>query len=372
MKRIAVITSVKPHSLNLGGGPSGLIWEIMNTLHKNRMKVEEYFVQESKSKVWGILHRYGFYFTKLKFNLDNYDEILVYPENLSMYLPLKYRKKAIIIGPDSPSLRDERICRMKKGRINQLIKKIFCFISRWNEYRLLRVVKKFIVVGKTDKRWMCFNKKIMNNKNLKEKVVFMRHPILNNVINSDFKISSIRGNKRFIFAGNLDKKYNEDFFKIILNELKEKERHERNFKLDILIIGERNNWLAEEFGKINSCHVGYMRWIENYNDICMLGQDVHCIPLVVGAGTKNRTLTAIANGLEVIATPIAIENIPYKNILSLYITRSPEKFLQYMLHLNGKNFKDKELNMLIANRKKFQEKVTIEYEKAINKYIENI
>lgn len=60
---------------------------------------------------------------------------------------------------------------------------------------------------------------------------------------------------------------------------------------------------------------------------------IYCLPIVTGAGTKNRTLTAIANGLEVITIPMGIENIMYKELEGVYIALRVRQFAKKMWHV---------------------------------------
>lgn len=369
MKRVAIVTSIKPSPINAGGLPSGLIWEIIDLLKKNGIKCDEYIYPENKEiRIKRILNRYGFYLNECKLNFDNYDKIIVYRGNIGLFIPFKYRKKIIAIGPDSASITEARLYKETRCIIRKLIKGVYYQLSRFYEYRILRDVESYLVVGNTDKRWMKKNFFIKENNKLKEKIKFIRHPILKNVIfkELDYDLINIR-KKRFVFSGDFDERFNRKFLMDIFNILAE--NINLNNKMNFIIIGKNNKWIFDELRKIKNFEVEYTEWIDDYKDVCIIGKDVHCLPMLVGAGTKNRTLIALGNGLEIITTPIGIENIPYKGLTSIYITRKAKTFAEYMMLLNNKYLNEKELNNLVIERLSFRRLVESEYIEDVNRTI---
>lgn len=370
--KILILTSIKPDPLNGGGHPSGLIWEIIKIFKENNIGIDVFIKEESMNKFYRVFHRYGIYLKKINMDFSSYEKILVYPENLVFVVSKNFRKKIIVLGPDSPSLRDARIYReMKRNGISILetcLKGIYYNIAKYHEYRTLKQVQLFLLVGKTDKFWMIKNPYIKNKLYLKEKIKFLRHPILSKVVKKKLKKEDIE-KKRFIFSGDLNYKFNNRFITGIAIELKKFNNVlSKNF-LNIVVVGKKNKWISDLFKDIEICDVNYIEWIENYNDVCVVGQDVHCLPLLVGAGTKNRTLTAIANGLEIITTSVGIENIMYKDLTSIYITNNTKYFVKYMIYLNNKIFSKNELDSLCEERINFRNIVEIEYKKCVEKYI---
>lgn len=373
--KILILTSIRPDPLNGGGHPSGLIWEIIKIFEEKNINMDIFVKEESTNKLYRVFHRYGIYLKKIDIDFSNYKKILVYPENLVFGIPKNFRKKVIVLGPDSPSLRDARIYKeMKKNGISILetcLKGIYYNIAKYHEYRILKQVQLFLVVGKTDKFWMIKNPYIENKLCLKEKIKFLRHPILSKVIKEKLKKENVE-KKRFIFSGDLNYKFNNRFITGIANELKKFNSITSKSFLKIVVVGKKNKWIADLFKNIEICDVNYIEWIEDYNDVCVIGQDVHCLPLLVGAGTKNRTLTAIANGLEIITTPIGIENIMYKNLTSIYITKNEKLFVKYMIMLNNCFLTENNLEKLIKERYIFRKNVELEYKQnLINEVIKN-
>lgn len=366
--KILILTSIKPDPINSGGHPSGLIWEIIKIFKENNINIEIFIEEESTNKFYRVSHRYGIYLKKVNIDFNNYEKIIVYPENLAFGVPKIFREKITVLGPDSPSLRDARIYKeMKKNNISILetwIKGIYYNISKYHEYRLLKQIESFLVVGKTDKFWMKKNPYIINNLSLKEKIKFLRHPILSRVVKGNLEKENIE-KKRFIFSGDLNYKFNNRFITDIVNELEKFDNISDEKFLNIVVVGKKNKWIVDLFRNIKICNVNYIEWIEDYNSVCVIGQDVHCLPLLVGAGTKNRALTAIANGLEIITTPIGIENIMYKNLTSIYITKNAKLFAKYMIKLNNCFFNESDLNNLIKERKVFRKNVEAEYKRVL-------
>lgn len=158
-----------------------------------------------------------------------------------------------------------------------------------------------------------------NNKTFKDKIKYLTHPILTSIIKDvQEKNDNIYNYKALVFAGDMSPKYtyrNIIDFVSILNEI--------TFK--ILIVGKNNKWIYELFKKnsVDRGNIEYIEWIENYNNICNPIYHVHYIPIVAGAGTKNRTLTACAKGVSVITTKIGFENISYgKPVNKIYIFKN--------------------------------------------------
>ena len=372
--KILILTSIEPDPLNGGGHPSGLIWEIIKTLKENNIDIDIFIKEESTNKFYRVFHRYGIYLEKINVDFNNYEKILVYPENLVFGISKNFRKKVIVLGPDSPSLRDARIYKeVKKNGISILetwLKGIYYNIAKYHEYRILKQVQLFLLVGRTDKFWMIKNPYIKNKLYLKEKIKFLQHPILSRVVKKKLKKENVE-KKRFIFSGDLNYKFNNRFITSIATELKNFNNVSSKNFLNIVVVGKKNKWIADLFKNIEICNVNYIEWIEDYNDVCVIGQDVHCLPLLVGAGTKNRTLTAIANGLEIITTPIGIENISYKKLTFIYITRKAKTFVEYMMMLNDKYLNEEELNDLVIERLNFRRLVENKYIEDVNKIIIN-
>ena len=364
-KKVVIITAIKPNELNLGGGPSGLVWEVINMYKNQGISPDVLFLPERNNKFLKLLHRYGLY-GKRNHDFSEYDYIVVYPENLVMCLSKADAKRAIVLGPDSPSLRDTRIYKFMKPCLFRYLKCIYMYISYLHEYRVVSRARKVIVVGRTDQLWMKRNP-FIKHCNLGSKIKFLRHPLLSKVIRNDDCIA-VSSKRFFVLSGDLYYLHNYKFIEEMIDILKDElTKLDGNDCLNILIIGKRNKWIFDKMQAVPECNAEFIEWVKDYNDVCVPGKHIHCLPLLVGAGTKNRTLTALANGVEVITTPVGIENIPWKDVNECYIAAKPLKFVKYMLELKDVKYDECKIHKLLAERKKFREKVNtlfaIDFEK---------
>lgn len=294
-KKILIITSFVPDKNNRGG-PTGLIYECIQALKMSGDSIELKIINNHSP-----LNKLGIYFRKFQHE-KKFDLILVYPFNLFFYLNLKCKQNIFVLGPDSPSLLFYRLFK----NANQILSKLkYYFIFIWLKYKeqkLLRYVNSYIVVGNNDKRWL----RILN-KNYKEKIKYLTHPILSSII-EDNAISEdeIYHKKSLIFSGDLSIKYTGKYiedFSSILNLI----------KFPIIVVGEKNKWIYELFSHLKKDEIYFTEYLEHYNFICNQNYHIHIIPLQNGAGTKNRVLTACAKGVKIISTFIGLENILYNS-----------------------------------------------------------
>lgn len=330
-KQMLLITAYRPNAKNIGG-PTGLIWEIIQYLKRKNIEIDIEVKEISNNRFIRVLRRNGFYCFKHEGISDKYDYVMVYPDDLLFFLRKDDWKRVIVLGPDSPAFRDARVLRTKKNIVSRWIKYIMLLRSKYNEYRALSCVINYIVVGNTDARYMKMNILIKNNYNKKSKIIFLRHPVLSKVIGINKKEKSIIG-KRFIFSIT-PQAQNNDFMIEVIRYLKV---YLKKSNLNVVLLGEVTKWMYPLFKSVENCSVEYVSWIENYKDICILEEDVHCLPLLSGAGTKNRTLTAYASGLEIITTSIGAENIHWRGAKGIYITNRPKKFAELICKVNVDN-----------------------------------
>lgn len=64
-------------------------------------------------------------------------------------------------------------------------------------------------------------------------------------------------------------------------------------------------------------------------EICK--HDIQITPIAIGTGTKGKVLDALANGLLVIGTPYAMENIAVENGKSCIVYQKPEEVIKILL-----------------------------------------
>ena len=88
--RVAIVTAYIPDPLNENGGPSGLLWEIINYLN-NELNIETDVIYKpiSKNTLIRVLQRNGLYISKCENKFDSYKYIIVYPDDVLFFADLK-------------------------------------------------------------------------------------------------------------------------------------------------------------------------------------------------------------------------------------------------------------------------------------------
>lgn len=369
MEKIAVVTALKPDPYNGGGGPSGIIYEVATWLEHTGTQVDVYHIPPATG-LRRRLNLYGIGYSGRWEHAADYQTILVYPENLLFYIPESARHKCIVLGPDSPSLRDARLFKMAPRGVFRLYRHILYLLCLWHEYRTVKSCRKMLVVGRTDSLWMrVFNRRILRSTGLVGKVMFLHHPFLTKVIPSSDKLcAATEAPRRFIFAGLINERYQRPFIDRVLAGLAVLTTD----TIRLVVLGKRNRWLAELASSYTGIQVDFIEWIEDYNDVCHIGADVHCLTDIVGAGTKNRALTALASGVEVIATPIGIENIAHHGTAGLTIAATPERFAKTIAKLNKTKLSAVELDSLIKSRLAMRERTHQLYDSDMSAVFDDI
>ena len=347
---IILITAIEPNYYNKNG-PSGLLWEIVDYLKNTNINIDVSKVDLSADKINRIVQRLGMNIKPTSMDLSKYDIILFYPSFIASIIPEKYYKKTFSLGPDSDSLVFYSF--FKKAITWK--KYVYLLMAKWfinYEKKWIKRGIKLIVVGEKDRKWIS-----LHNKKEKNNIFYLHHPLL---ISSLSELTASPPEKiRFIFSGDLSECYVGDYIDRLVNEI-----NLINKKiLNILVVGKRNKSIYEKLCHINDAQVEYIEWIEDYSDLCNVGYDVHCIPLVAGGGTKNRVMTAIANGVKVISTSIGLDNIPYSNLFGVYKAKSEKEFAGLMIKNNSiSQIDDSDIDIIIKERKQFKTKIDKEFQ----------
>lgn len=363
MKKILIVTSIKPDKLNRGG-PSGLLWEIKEMLIIEN-EVDCIFI-DLGNNFTKRFHQWGIFWGKSDADFSKYDFILAYPNFIVNYIPIKYSDRIICLCPDSTSFVFRRFYRNSNG-IRKLQYYIYYKWFLYFEFMILKKVKKMIVVGRSDLKWLSYLK--FESKDQK-KIIFLRHPLLKSTLLSYIpNINVAKRNRRLVFSGDLSYRYVGQFmFQVIDCLNKQSKNIEELEKIDVIVVGKNNRWIYNSMNAVKFLNIKYYEWIEDYKDICRTGEDIHCIPLMAGAGTKNRVLTAIANGIEIISTPIGIESIirETNDDSFIHIVKTPQAFSDLMLYLAFRNINKLDYEKVLKTRAKYREKVTNEFKYTIN------
>ena len=75
--------------------------------------------------------------------------------------------------------------------------------------------------------------------------------------------------------------------------------------------------------------VNHIRFADNYQEE-LVKHDIQITPIAIGTGTKGKVLDALANGLLVIGTPYAMENIAVKHGESCIEYRTPQEVIEVL------------------------------------------
>lgn len=358
--RIAIVTSIPPDRENRGG-PSGLIWEIEQFLtNSTAHDVTTIIVPVSGNKYVRQLHTWGRALRSLDIALDVYDKILVYPDFLLARLPKRYYKKITVLAPDASSMVGRRKYKQYRGDASvSWIKIWYQYLYAKNflcfEKEYIPAVEHYLVVGKKDRLWL---RRHLRDSD-REIVKFLLHPLLSHSL-LPLDISSVKRphGRRFVFSGDMRYSYVGKNI-IALAKCLSEESPSLVSKLHILVVGKNNKWIAELFSKETNAQISYEAWVECYQDICVMGQDVHCVPLVAGGGTKNRVVTALANGLELISTSVGVENIPLSSGQSVYVCNSMQNFAAQMIMLQQEGaWNAHKMELAVQAAELFRQRVT--------------
>ncbi|MBD3842268.1 MAG: hypothetical protein IE909_10355 [Campylobacterales bacterium] len=297
MNNILVYSAVIPNKDNRGG-PTGLIWEFLEVFKEYGFHFHiEMYKNEKKYNKLGV-----FFKKNTALDYKKFEQILVYPSYLIFSLPRKERKKAIVLGPDASTLlyaRFEKNSSCMRFLLRSIfLKKWFYFYERF----YLSSCNKNIVVGKNDSRWL----KAAHSK-FKDKISYLTHPVLSSIkesMNNRDLYERSQEKKILVFSGDMSKKYVGAFFEDFADLVSELQN-------DILIVGKNNLWIYELFLSKDKLNVIYKPWVDDYSDICNPFKHVHVAPIIAGAGTKNRSISACALGVPLLSTSIGYENICY-------------------------------------------------------------
>ena len=357
MKKVLWLTTQKPSAMN-EEGPSGLPLEIMRQLKEMRYDVTLDYV-EIRNPIMARLARLGIFFKNYANNLDIYDKILVYPDGVTNIVPHKYWYKTISMGPDAASFGMARMYRISHGW-RKISFYIYINILLRNESKWMKGLHRLCVVGKNDRRWLRLHS------TEKDKAFFLVHPFLSKaLVDLDSLKPHICAEKRFVFAGDLSRHYVGRFFEELLAAI-----NQRGAAFSILVVGKRNKWVYDILRDAGSCDVKYQSWVEDYREICILGKDIHCIPLFAGSGTKNRTLTALANGLQIITTPVGLENIYHSGVKGIQLCNNATEFVVSMLEMQQHNMTYDDFDDMLESRKRFRLDIDSRFKKTLEEVLQ--
>lgn len=365
MQRVLFLTLLEPLE-KAYTGPNGLIYEICQFIRSSGADLTvRYLPQEGKGRVSDQLSLFALKHYPVGEDLSQYDRIFLYPDTLLPSIPTEMLPRCIVIAPDATSMarfskykvyeREEGLSAGVKKTYQSLFARRYLSLERSFIPRVLH----YVVVGRSDRRWL----RRSLPKEAWEKVVFLTHPLIPSALVDFDKVKLVPGQKkRFVFAGDMSYSYIGENIRLLAQAFSRKDEK----PLEVLVVGGKNAWVHEELSKAPGLSSSYVKWVPDYQDICQIGCDVHCIPLLAGAGTKNRVLTALANGLEVITTPKGIENIDVRGVTHLYIKKKMTSFAAVMREAGEQRMDEGELSELIRERSQFRKQVGVAFSEGMD------
>ena len=235
-------------------------------------------------------------------DLNGYDKVIYYPYWCSLFRLKNNHANIFTIGMDSgPML-------YLRGFVNHQwwLAKVFCIYefmqALYIDKKSTKISKFIFTVGETDAE---FYRSIYlaNAKFIPHNVSKLINPYTPQKWgdNEKLKLCLPGGMTKFYVANLLD----DIVDKIIENNNFYTNRIELSFlgKIRYKELGKKLNVLLKKGIKIE-----FTEFAENFEEY-ISQQHLILMPLEVGAGTKNRALSTIGMGLDIIGTPIALENI---------------------------------------------------------------
>jgi hypothetical protein len=295
---LVLLTTVAPDPENRGG-PSGLPWEMLQELEQAGWQVHVQVVPLARTRLARRLMQLALPLAQIPVEHTEADAYIAYPSYLSRFVPLALRSRTLVLGPDASSMLYARFARIESGR-RRWLSLALCRWFAWHERWTARHFAGIVVVGQNDARWL----KHFIEPRRRQQVYYLPHPVLRTVVRTVLG-AGVKAKPRLIFGGDLSRKYVGDFFETLDHAAIAAIL--RTVGCEVLVIGKGNRPVYEAIAP--HLPTRYETWVEDYATLCDPLRDVHAMPLLAGAGTKNRTLTALAMNVVVLSTPIGLENI---------------------------------------------------------------
>ena len=288
------------------------------------------------------------------------DLIWVMGEELSRIVKQFPEFQRIQIGPDTESLYYYRMMG-RRFVMNNPIEYWKCALMYRKYARMEREFCTdenftYYAVGEEDVRHL-------QQINPKVKAKFLRHP--HSEVRQHFGNDNVNANDnrkfhqpkiKVLIAGRYDL-YMKQEADLLVQELKNGRMEELKSHYSYTFLGK--GWEKHvEALKLAGYEVAHIKFAPDY--IEEIGKhDIQITPIAIGTGTKGKVLDALANGLLVIGTPYAMENIAVENGVSCIEYRNPQEVIKILLDVvknDNVNDNDNEtLRYENSNRRKYEE-----------------
>lgn len=236
--------------------------------------------------------------TAKKLQAEHADLVWVYPYFYYKYAKLMPQQKFVLTACDCEALINVRKFQTKKCLMDKkalrhtyiMLKKGLRFESEWNLPNL-----QVHFVGEADK---IFYERIYGYHN----ACFIRHPhylLLDKVVNFN------KPKLKVIMTGGYDIYTEDDVDLMLPNLIKYNQELHEHFEFTIL--GKTWEPVKRKLEE-NGFECQHKTWVEDYAEE-LVQHDIQLAPISYGTGTKGKVLSALANGLLVVGSRYAFENI---------------------------------------------------------------
>ena len=161
---------------------------------------------------------------------------------------------------------------------------------------------------------------------------FIRHPHYH-ILNPNRTIKFHQPRIKLLFAGQYNhymQQAADELFQFICNE------NENYLKEHYVFTFLGKGWEKHvETLRSAGYEVKHIRFAENYQEE-LIKHDIQITPIAIGTGTKGKVLDALANGLMVIGTSYAMENIAVKNGESCIEYNTPKEVVKVLMDIPEK------------------------------------
>ena len=285
----------------------------------NYITLPQNYVDEIKAKKPDMIWVYGEELSRIVKQFPNQQRIQIGPDTESLYYYRMMGRRFVMNSPLSywkNALMYRKYARMEQD---------FCTDETFTYY----------AVGEEDVRHM----QVLNPK---VQAQFLRHPHYEvsklRIKNEELRMKFHQPKIKLLIAGqyNLYMKQDAD---LLSEELRIKNEELTPYYV-ITFLGK--GWKEHvEVLRNAGYEVNHIKFASDYiEEICK--HDIQITPISIGTGTKGKVLDALANGLLVIGTPYALENIAVKHGESCIEYRQPSEVITWLHEIvkNPKRFED--------------------------------
>mgnify|MGYP004571861285 FL=1 len=248
---------------------------------------------------------------KKEINFLNPDLIWSYPEDL-LYTTRSFKQKQIVTTPDCNALVFQRyLATFKTHSLKYFMNRMLLKKAIRLERKLKTSNVAYHIVGREDR-----NTLLKVNPNLN--VYFVHHP---HYVHYNKEIAFSQPRIKLLIAGKYDM-YMQRGIDDIIPMFKSNSSILKD-KYEITFLGRGWDGIISIF-KENGYEVNSISWVDDYISE-IIKYDIQLAPISSGTGTKGKVLDALCNGLLVIGTEYALENIDVFDGESAYIYYNPEQ-----------------------------------------------